>query len=142
MANLGEITELVANKQLYLEVGADQYIGIESMRPIRQVFDEVIHDTSGATIPDMVGEAEEWLLVTLKHTAPEYASFHTSSTAAATGIMTTTDFKIIAISTSGSTETITVPGYVINIDGPIKQPGQKYATDELFIRITGGFTIS
>ena len=56
MGNLGEITELVVNKECYLEVGSDQYIGIESLRPIRNMFDEVIHDTSGTLVPDMVGE--------------------------------------------------------------------------------------
>lgn len=140
MANLGEITELVAAKELYLEVGSDQYIAIEEFTPFHQLFDEVIHDTSGAQVPDMVGEAEDWFTATLKFTEPEYSAFHTSSTPSAAGVMTITDWKIIAISVSGTTTTITIPGYVRDISGPIKRG--KYAIVELFVRITGGYTIS
>jgi hypothetical protein len=141
MANLGEITELVTAKELYLEVGSDQYIGIEDIRPFHQLFDEVIPDTAGDNFYSQ-GTAEDWMTVTLKFTEPEYSAFHTSSTADAAGTMTDTTWKIIAISTSGTTTTITVPGYVKNITGPIKQRQGNYATVELFIRITGGYTIA
>ena len=132
MGNLGAITALVVNKECYLEVGGDQYIMIESMTPTRSLFDEVIHDTSGGLVPDMVGEAEESMVMTLKYTSTEYQSFHAKSTPAATGVMTLTSFVIEAINTSGSSDTITIPGYVKNIDGPIKVPGQDYVTIDLY----------
>jgi len=139
LANLAEITELVVNKKLYLEVGSDQYIGIEEFTPFHQLFDEVIPDTSGTNFYSQ-GEPEDWLTLTLKFTEPEYSSFHTSSTPSAAGTMTITTFKIIAVSTSDTTTTITIPGYVKDVTGPIKR--DTYSTMELFIRITGGYTIS
>lgn len=139
MGNLGELTELVVNKKLYLEVGSDQYITIEELQPFHKLFDEVIPDTSGANFYSQ-GEAEDWMTMTLKFTPAEYTAFHTSSTPSAAGTMTVTTFKIIAQSTDNVKTTITVPGYIRDISGPIKR--DKYATLELFIRITGGYAIA
>lgn len=110
MANIGEVTELVNNEKLTLEVGNDTYILMQDVnvnidRPISR------QTTSGGGVVYFYGSGDNFIQFTLLCSTPEIASLNTlTQRNATTGALTSTTWKIVAKNVSGATKTIEAAG--------------------------------
>jgi len=133
MALLGALVELMNSKEFYLQVGSDQYIGIEDL---------VVHidKREFKTAPIDVGPlyrygfGDNWITATIKATGPEWIDFNTKSQIDSEGDMTSTTYLIKGIQLDNTTRTLTAPGVLKTYD--IRKANKKVLID-IFIRITG-----
>jgi hypothetical protein len=115
MANIGEVTELVNNEKLTLEVGADTYILMQDVtvnidRPIDR------QTTSGGGVVYFYGSGDNFIQFTLLCSTPEIASLNTLTQRNANGALTSTSWKIVAKNVSGATKTITAAGTLPHLE--------------------------
>ena len=120
MGNIGEITELVNNEKLTLEVGTDTYILMQDVtinidRPIDR------QTTSGGGVVYFYGSGDNFIQFTLLCSTPEIASLNTLTQRNANGALTSTSWKIVAknVSDNGSgsgTKTITAAGTLPHLE--------------------------
>ena len=92
MANIGEVTELVNNEKLTLEVGSDTYILMQDItvnidRPIDR------QTTSGGGVVYFYGSGDNFIQFTLLCSTPEIASLNTLTQRNANGDLTSTSWK-------------------------------------------------
>ncbi len=133
MANLGALAEFMNSKEFYLDVGGNQYIGIEDL---------VVHieKSESRTAPIDVGPmyrygfGENWITGTLKATGPEWIDFNTKSQIDSEGDMTSTTWLIKGVELGGTTRTLTAPGILKMYE--MRKADRKVMMD-FFIRITG-----
>lgn len=135
MADLGALGEFMVSKNFFLQVGADQFIGIEDLQ---------IHmeRTESRRAPIDVGPlyrygfGDNWISGTLKLTGPEWgdgaASLNKLSQIDSEGDMPETTFLIKGDQIDGTTKTFTAVGVLKTYD--IRRTA-KYVTLEFFIRI-------
>jgi len=132
MANLGEITEFMNSKEFYLQVGSDQYIGIEDL---------VVHmeKSESRTAPIDVGPlyrygfGQNWITGIMKATGPEWTDFNTKNQIDSEGDMTSTTWLIKGDQLDGTTLTLTAAGILKMYE--IRKANRKVMVD-FFIRIT------
>ena len=115
MANIGEVTELVNNEKLTLEVGSDTYILMQDItvnidRPIDR------QTTSGGGVVYFYGAGDNFIQFNLLFSTPEIASLNTLTQRAANGALTSTSWKIVAKNVSGQTKTITAAGTLPHLE--------------------------
>jgi hypothetical protein len=115
MGNIGEVTELVNNEKLTLEVGADTYILMQDVtvnidRPIDR------QTTSGGGVVYFYGSGDNFIQFTLLCSTPEIASLNTLTQRNASGALTSTSWKIVAKNVSGATKTITAAGTLPHLE--------------------------
>ena len=115
MANIGEVTELVNNEKLTLEVGSDTYILMQDVtvnidRPISR------ETTSGGGVIYFYGSGDNFIQFTLLCSTPEIASLNTLTQRNANGGLTSTSWKIVAKNVSGATKTITAAGTLPHLE--------------------------
>ena len=115
MANIGEVTELVNNEKLTLEVGSDTYILMQDVtvnidRPISR------ETTSGGGVIYFYGSGDNFIQFTLLCSTPEIASLNTLTQRNANGGLTSTSWKIVAKNVSGATKTITASGTLPHLE--------------------------
>ncbi len=115
MANIGEVTELVNNEKLTLEVGSDTYILMQDItvnidRPIDR------QTTSGGGVVYFYGSGDNFIQFTLLCSTPEIASLNTLTQRNANGDLTSTSWKIVAKNVSGATKTITAAGTLPHLE--------------------------
>ena len=89
MANIGEVTEIVNNEKLTLEVGSDTYILMQDLtvnidRPIDR------QTTSGGGVVYFYGSGDNFISFTLLCSTPEIASLNTLTARDANGALTST----------------------------------------------------
>lgn len=133
MANLGEIAEFMNSKEFYLQVGSDQYIGIEDL---------VVHieKSESRTAPIDVGPlyrfgfGNNWITGTIKATGPEWIDFNTKSQIDAEGDMVSTTYLIKGTQTDDTILTLTAAGVLKMYE--IRKANKKVMID-ISIRITG-----
>ena len=115
MANIGEVTELVNNEKLTLEVGSDTFILMQDItvnidRPIDR------QTTSGGGVVYFYGAGDNFIQFTLLCSTPEIASLNTLTQRDANGALTSTSWKIVAKNVSGQTKTITAAGTLPHLE--------------------------
>ena len=115
MGNIGEVTELVNNEKLTLEVGSDTYILMQDItvnidRPIDR------QTTSGGGVVYFYGSGDNFIQFTLLCSTPEIASLNTLTQRNANGGLTSTSWKIVAKNVSGATKTITAAGTLPHLE--------------------------
>lgn len=115
MANIGEVTELVNNEKLTLEVGSDTYILMQDItvnidRPIDR------QTTSGGGVVYFYGSGDNFIQFTLLCSTPEIASLNTLTQRNTNGDLTSTSWKIVAKNVSGATKTITAAGTLPHLE--------------------------
>jgi|TARA_R110002020_G_scaffold173341_1_gene364217 hypothetical protein len=115
MANIGEVTELVNNEKLTLEVGSDTYILMQDVtvnidRPISR------ETTSGGGVVYFYGSGDNFIQFTLLCSTPEIASLNTLTQRNANGGLTSTSWKIVAKNVSGASKTITAAGTLPHLE--------------------------
>mgnify|MGYP003146212369 FL=1 len=115
MANIGEVTEIVNNEKLTLEVGSDTYILMQDLtvnidRPIDR------QTTSGGGVIYFYGSGDNFISFTLLCSTPEIASLNTLTARDANGALTSTSWKIVSKNVSGATKTITGAGTLPHLE--------------------------
>ena len=115
MANIGEVTEIVNNEKLTLEVGSDTYILMQDLtvnidRPIDR------QTTSGGGVVYFYGSGDNFISFTLICSTPEIASLNTLTARDANGALTSTSWKIVSKNVSGATKTITGAGTLPHLE--------------------------
>ena len=115
MGNIGEVTELVNNEKLTLEVGSDTYILMQDLtvnidRPIDR------QTTSGGGVVYFYGSGDNFIQFTLLCSTPEIASLNTLTARDANGALTSTSWKIVSKNVSGATKTITGAGTLPHLE--------------------------
>ncbi len=115
MANIGEVTEIVNNEKLTLEVGSDTYILMQDLtvnidRPIDR------QTTSGGGVVYFYGSGDNFISFTLLCSTPEIASLNTLTARDANGALTSTSWKIVSKNVSGATKTITGAGTLPHLE--------------------------
>lgn len=120
MGNIGEVTELVNNEKLTLEVGSNTYILMQDLtvnidRPIDR------QTTSGGGVVYFYGAGDNFIQFTLLCSTPEIASLNTLTQRDANGKLTSTIWKVVAknVSDDGSgsgTKTITAAGTLPHLE--------------------------
>ena len=115
MGNIGEVTELVNNEKLTLEVGSDTYILMQDLtvnidRPIDR------QTTSGGGVVYFYGSGDNFISFTLLCSTPEIASLNTLTQRDANGALTSTSWKIVSKNVSGATKTITAAGTLPHLE--------------------------
>ena len=115
MANIGEVTEIVNNVKLTLEVGSDTYILMQDLtvnidRPIDR------QTTSGGGVIYFYGSGDNFISFTLLCSTPEIASLNTLTARDANGALTSTSWKIVSKNVSGATKTITGAGTLPHLE--------------------------
>ena len=115
MGNIGEVTELVNNEKLTLEVGSDTYILMQDLtvnidRPIDR------QTTSGGGVVYFYGSGDNFISFTLLCSTPEIASLNTLTARDANGALTSTSWKIVSKNVSGATKTITGAGTLPHLE--------------------------
>lgn len=120
MGNIGEVTELVNNEKLTLEVGSNTYILMQDLtvnidRPIDR------QTTSGGGVVYFYGAGDNFIQFTLLCSTPEIASLNTLTQRDANGKLTSTTWKVVAknVSDDGSgsgTKTITAAGTLPHLE--------------------------
>ena len=115
MANIGEVTEIVNNEKLTLEVGSDTYILMQDLtvnidRPIDR------QTTSGGGVSYFYGSGDNFISFTLLCSTPEIASLNTLTARDANGALTSTSWKIVSKNVSGATKTITGAGTLPHLE--------------------------
>ena len=115
MGNIGEVTELVNNEKLTLEVGSDTYILMQDVtinidRPIDR------QTTSGGGVVYFYGSGDNFIQFTLLCSTPEIASLNTLTQRNANGGLTSTSWKIVAKNVSGASKTITAAGTLPHLE--------------------------
>ena len=115
MGNIGEVTEVINNEKLTLDVGANTYILMQDLqinidRPIdRQV-------TSGGNAVYFYGTGDNFIQFTLLCSTPEIASLNTLTERNGDGALTSTSWKIVGTDVSGTTKTITATGTLPHLE--------------------------
>jgi len=115
MGNIGEVTEVINNEKLTLDVGANTYILMQDLqinidRPIdRQV-------TSGGNAVYFYGSGDNFIQFTLLCSTPEIASLNTLTQRNSDGALTSTSWKIVGTDVSGLTKTITAAGTLPHLE--------------------------
>ena len=115
MGNIGEVTEVINNEKLTLDVGSDTYILMQDLqinidRPIdRQV-------TSGGNAVYFYGSGDNFIQFTLLCSTPEIASLNTLTQRNSDGALTSTSWKIVGTDVSGLTKTITAAGTLPHLE--------------------------
>jgi len=115
MGNIGEVTEVINNEKLTLDVGSDTYILMQDLqinidRPIdRQV-------TSGGNAVYFYGSGDNFIQFTLLCSTPEIASLNTLTQRDSDGDLTATSWKIVGTDVSGATKTITAVGTLPHLE--------------------------
>ena len=115
MGNIGEVTEVINNEKLTLDVGANTYILMQDLqinidRPIdRQI-------TSGGNAVYFYGSGDNFIQFTLLCSTPEIASLNTLTQRNSDGALTSTSWKIVGTDVSGTTKTITAAGTLPHIE--------------------------
>ena len=115
MGNIGEVTEVINNEKLTLDVGANTYILMQDLqinidRPIdRQV-------TSGGNAVYFYGTGDNFIQFTLLCSTPEIASLNTLTARNSDGALTSTSWKIVGTDVSGTTKTITATGTLPHLE--------------------------
>ena len=115
MGNIGEVTEVINNEKLTLDVGSDTYILMQDLqinidRPIdRQV-------TSGGNAVYFYGSGDNFIQFTLLCSTPEIASLNTLTQRDSDGDLTATSWKIVGTDVSGTTKTITAVGTLPHLE--------------------------
>ena len=115
MGNIGEVTEVINNEKLTLDVGANTYILMQDLqinidRPIdRQV-------TSGGNAVYFYGTGDNFIQFTLLCSTPEIASLNTLTERNGDGKLTSTSWKIVGTDVSGLTKTITAVGTLPHLE--------------------------
>jgi hypothetical protein len=115
MGNIGEVTEVINNEKLTLDVGANTYILMQDLqinidRPIdRQV-------TSGGNAVYFYGSGDNFIQFTLLCSTPEIASLNTLTARNSSGALTSTTWKIVGTDVSGTTKTITAAGTLPHLE--------------------------
>ena len=116
MGNIGEVTEVINNEKLTLDVGSNTYILMQDVqinidRPIdRQV-------TSGGNAVYFYGTGDNFIQFTLLCSTPEIASLNTlTERNATTGALTSTDWIIKSTDVSGAVRTITGAGTLPHLE--------------------------
>ena len=115
MANIGEVTEIVNNEKLTLEVGSDTYILMQDLtvnidRPIDR------QTTSGGGVIYFYGSGDNFISFTLLCSTPEIASLNTLTARDANGALTSTSWKVVSKNVSGATKTITGAGTLPHLE--------------------------
>ena len=115
MGNIGEVTELVNNEKLTLEVGSDTYILMQDItvnidRPIDR------QTTSGGGVVYFYGSGDNFISFTLLCSTPEIASLNTLTQRNAHGALTSTSWKVVSKNVSGDTKTITAAGTLPHLE--------------------------
>ena len=115
MANIGEVTEIVNNEKLTLEVGSDTYILMQDLtvnidRPIDR------QTTSGGGVVYFYGSGDNFISFTLLCSTPEIASLNTLTARDANGALTSTSWKVVSKNVSGATKTITGAGTLPHLE--------------------------
>ena len=115
MANLGEISEIVNNEKLTLEVGSDTYILMQDLtvnidRPIDR------QTTSGGGVVYFYGSGDNFISFTLLCSTPEIASLNTLTERTTNGALTSTDWIIKSTDVSGAVKTITGAGTLPHLE--------------------------
>tara|TARA_R110002020_G_scaffold23496_1_gene78065 strand:+ start:257 stop:682 length:426 start_codon:yes stop_codon:yes gene_type:complete len=115
MANIGEVSEIVNNEKLTLEVGSDTYILMQDLtvnidRPIDR------QTTSGGGVVYFYGSGDNFISFTLLCSTPEIASLNTLTARDANGALTSTSWKIVSKNVSGATKTITGAGTLPHLE--------------------------
>ena len=115
MGNIGEVTEVINNEKLTLDVGSDTYILMQDLqinidRPIdRQV-------TSGGNAVYFYGSGDNFIQFTLLCSTPEIASLNTLTQRDSDGDLTATSWKIVGTDVNGDTKTITAVGTLPHLE--------------------------
>ena len=115
MGNLGEVTEVINNEKLTLDVGANTYILMQDLqinidRPIdRQI-------TSGGNAVYFYGSGDNFIQFTLLCSTPEIASLNTLTERDVNGKLTSTDWIIKSTDISGAVKTITGAGTLPHLE--------------------------
>ena len=115
MGNIGEVTEVINNEKLTLDVGANTYILMQDLqinidRPIdRQI-------TSGGNAVYFYGSGDNFIQFTLLCSTPEIASLNTLTQRNSDGALTSTSWKIVGTDVSGLTKTITAAGTLPHLE--------------------------
>ena len=115
MGNIGEVTEVINNEKLTLDVGSNTYILMQDLqinidRPIdRQV-------TSGGNAVYFYGSGDNFIQFTLLCSTPEIASLNTLTERNANGGLTSTDWVIKSTDVSGAVKTITGAGTLPHLE--------------------------
>ena len=115
MGNIGEVTEVINNEKLTLDVGANTYILMQDLlinidRPIdRQV-------TSGGNAVYFYGTGDNFIQFTLLCSTPEIASLNTLTARNSDGALTSTSWKIVGTDVSGTVKTITATGTLPHLE--------------------------
>tara|TARA_R110000824_G_scaffold218440_1_gene405118 strand:+ start:355 stop:780 length:426 start_codon:yes stop_codon:yes gene_type:complete len=115
MGNIGEVTEVINNEKLTLDVGSNTYILMQDLqinidRPIdRQV-------TSGGNAVYFYGTGDNFIQFTLLCSTPEIASLNTLTERNGDGKLTSTSWKIVGTDVSGLTKTITAVGTLPHLE--------------------------
>ena len=115
MANIGEVTEIVNNEKLTLEVGSNTYILMQDLtvnidRPIDRM------TTSGGGVIYFYGSGDNFISFTLLCSTPEIDSLNTLTERTTNGALTSTDWKIVSKNVSGATKTITGAGTLPHLE--------------------------
>ena len=115
MGNIGEVTEVINNEKLTLDVGSNTYILMQDLqinidRPIdRQI-------TSGGNAVYFYGSGDNFNQFTLLCSTPEIASLNTLTQRNSDGALTSTSWKIVGTDVSGTTKTITAAGTLPHLE--------------------------
>jgi len=136
MANLGALGEFMVSKKFYLQVGSNQYIGIEELQVHME---RAEFRRTPLTVGPLYryGFGDNWVSGQLKLTGPEWgdagaASINKLSQIDGVGDMINTSFLIKAEQTDGTVLTFTFNGTIKIYD---VRRTEKYVTMDFFIRI-------
>ena len=115
MGNIGEVTEVINNEKLTLDVGSDTYILMQDLqinidRPIdRQV-------TSGGNAVYFYGTGDNFIQFTLLCSTPEIATLNTLTARNSSGALTSTSWKIVGTDVSGTVTNIVGAGTLPHLE--------------------------
>jgi len=115
MGNIGEVTEVINNEKLTLDVGANTYILMQDLQiNIDRPIDRPI--TSGGNAVYFYGSGDNFIQFTLLCSTPEIASLNTLTQRNSDGALTSTSWKIVGTDVSGLTKTITAAGTLPHLE--------------------------
>ena len=133
MANIGEITEFVNNDEFTLEVGSNNYIGLEDL-VVKVGNVEYRSNTNDSGPTHFLGGGDNFFTFVLVLTDPEYSSLNTLTQLDGSGIPTSTAWLIKTEGLDGTTTSMAATGYLR--DYVVSKGAKGYLNIACFVRIT------
>lgn len=134
MVDIGSTTKLVNAKNLRLEVGADEYVKVQSL--FLHIGRSTDRDpTTDGNILYTANRGDHWFTCTLLFTVPEGTSLNTLTETDSNGDFTSTAWKIVGTSRDSSTITYNATGVIEEMDVSAGDKGKTKI--DLFVRVTG-----